>query len=246
MAEARNGDEGEAGGESTNGTISFRAVWKKEVYSINFSENETIGALKAHLQSKTGIPPAMMKLMYKGNLKDVSTLKEAKIVPGIKIMVIGSTFTDVMAVSPPDPAELKQSALEETDSVKESLSEQTQHKKILDKGKPDDAYPGIKRSNDPLPPSPISGLCNKYGAKVRLHFKLELEQLWIGTKERTDKVPLGSIRKVISEPIKGQEEYHIMALQLGPTENSRYWLYWVPAQFIEAIKDVILGKWQYF
>lgn len=111
-------------------------------------------------------------------------------------MVIGSTFTDVMAVSPPDPAELKQSALEETgiihfifldplsplDSVKESLSEQTQHKKILDKGKPDDAYPGIKRSNDPLPPSPISGLCNKYGAKVRLHFKLELEQLWIGTK----------------------------------------------------------------
>ena len=28
--------------------------------------------------------------------------------------------------------------------------------------------------------------------------------------ERTDKVPLGSIRKVISEPIKGQEEYHIM------------------------------------
>ena len=68
------------------------------------------------------------------------------------------------------------------DSVKELLSEQTQHKKILDKGKPDDVYPGIKHSNDPLPPSPISGLCNKYGAKVRLHFKLELEQLWIGTK----------------------------------------------------------------
>ena len=49
-----------------------------------------------------------------GNLKDVSTLKEAKIVPGIKIMIIGSTITDVIAVSPPDPAELKQSALEET------------------------------------------------------------------------------------------------------------------------------------
>lgn len=28
--------------------------------------------------------------------------------------------------------------------------------------------------------------------------------------ERTEKVPLGSIRNIISEPIKGHEEYHIM------------------------------------
>ena len=36
------------------------------------------------------------------------------------------------------------------------------------------------------------------------------------------------------------------ALQTGPTELSRYWLYWVPAQYVEAIKDAILGKWQFF
>lgn len=35
-------------------------------------------------------------------------------------------------------------------------------------------------------------------------------------------------------------------LQLGPTEASRYWIYWVPAQYVEAIKDAILGKWQFF
>ena len=40
--------------------------------------------------------------------------------------------------------------------------------------------------------------------------------------------------------------YYSQALQLGPTEQSRYWLYWVPAQYVEAVKDAILGKWQYF
>ena len=33
---------------------------------------------------------------------------------------------------------------------------------------------------EPLPPS-LSGMINKYGTKVRLHFKMELEQLWLGT-----------------------------------------------------------------
>ena len=28
--------------------------------------------------------------------------------------------------------------------------------------------------------------------------------------ERTEKLPLGSVRKIVSEPIKGHEEYHIM------------------------------------
>ena len=50
---------------------------------------------------------------------------------------------------------------------------------------------------------------------------MELDQLWLGTKERTEKLPMNSIKAVVSEAIKGQEEYHIMALQLGPTEASR-------------------------
>ena len=60
-----------------------------------------------------------------------------------------------------------------------------------------------------------------YSYKVRLTFKMELDQLWLGTKERTEKLPMNSIKAVVSEPIKGQEEYHILALQLGPTEASR-------------------------
>ena len=35
------------------------------------------------------------------------------------------------------------------------------------------------------------------------------------------------------------------ALQLGTTELSRYWIYWVPAQYVDAIKDTIMGKFPY-
>jgi len=75
---------------------------------------------------------------------------------------------------------------------------------------------------------------------------MELDQLWLGTKERTEKLPMNSIKAVVSEPIKGQEEYHILALQLGPTEASRYFIYWVPNQYVDCIKEAILGKWNYF
>lgn len=85
-------------------------------------------------------------------------------------------------------------------------------------------------------------MLNKSGGKVRLTFKLEADQVWIGTKERTEKVGMQSIRAVVSEPIEGHEEYHMLAIQLGPTEASRYWIYWVPAQYVAAIKSTILGK----
>ena len=57
---------------------------------------------------------------------------------------------------------------------------QKQHKKILDKGKPDDVMPGILGIKEPLPSQPLSGMVNKHGGKVRLTFKLESDQVWIG------------------------------------------------------------------
>lgn len=83
-------------------------------------------------------------------------------------------------------------------------------------------------AQDKLPEQPLSGMINKHGSKVRLHFRSDSDQLWIGTKgnltppflnsfiaviifiERTEKIPLGSIRSVVSEPIPGHQEYHIM------------------------------------
>lgn len=57
---------------------------------------------------------------------------------------------------------------------------------------------------------PLNGMLNKSGGKVRLTFKLEVDQLWISTKERTDKVTMSSIKSVVSEAIEGNEEYHVM------------------------------------
>lgn len=57
-------------------------------------------------------------------------------------------------------------------------------------------------------------MLNKMGGKVRLTFKLELDQLWIGTKERTDKITMNTIKSIVSEPIEGHEEYHIMVSKI--------------------------------
>ena len=57
--------------------------------------------------------------------------------------------------------------------------------------------------------------------KVRLTFKLQQDEVWISTKERTEKIQMKSIKSVISEPVTNREEYHVMGFGLGTTENSR-------------------------
>ena len=68
-----------------------------------------------------------------------------------------------------------------SDSLREKLSESKEHKKIMDKGKPEGVPQGYKGRKDPLPPNPLGGMLNKYGGKVRLYFKTDIEQLWLGT-----------------------------------------------------------------
>ncbi|KAF5908030.1 ubiquitin domain-containing protein UBFD1 isoform X1, partial [Clarias magur] len=173
------------------------------------------------------LPPAMQKVMYKGLLPEDKTLREIKVTNGAKIMVVGSTINDVLAVN--TPKEVIQQEVKAEENKKEPLCRQKQHRKVLDKGKPEDIMPSIKGAKERLPTVPLSGMFNKSGGKVRLTFKLEQDQLWIGTKERTEKIPMGSIKNVVTEPIEGHEDYHMMAFQLGPTEASQYWVYWVPA-----------------
>lgn len=54
-------------------------------------------------------------------------------------------------------------------------------------------------------------------------------------------VPYGSISKIESYPIEGEEEYSILALHLGSGGTSKYWLYYVPSQYVAAIKVRIIG-----
>jgi len=243
-------ETGESGGgvEQKGEPLNFKMVWNKKNYEMNsLGTLNNVGHMRKHIEELTGIPCKMQKIMYKGLVKDDNkTLEEVKINNNAKVMVVGSTPLDIEKVKTPTAQELKQEQAAEAAAAKEPLCKQKLHKKVIDKGKPEDAPPGIKGINEGLPPMPLSGMTNKSGGKVRLTFKLELDQLWLGTKERTEKLPMTSIRNVISEAIEGHEEYHILAIQLGPTEASRYWIYWFPAQYVEAVKNTILGKWQAF
>ncbi|KAK8760675.1 hypothetical protein V5799_028057, partial [Amblyomma americanum] len=117
------------------------------------------------------------------------------------------------------------------------------HKNIVADGVPEDAIPGILNVNDPLPTQPLKGMLNGLKQKVRLTFKLEKDEVWISTKEDTEKISIDVIQAVVSEPIEKHEEYHIMGLRVGPSEKLSVWtyIYWVPAQYVKAIKDHILG-----
>lgn len=228
-------------------TVDFKIIYNKNKYDVTFPLDDTFANLKPQIEKLTGVPAVMQKVVFKGRSKDEATLREFKVTKGSKIMVIGSTVNDVMSVSAPDPKVLKEEEKAAAAANKEPLSTLKPHKTILEKhGKPDDAIPGIKNKKERLPPAPLAGMYNKSGGKVRLTFKLEQDQVWIGTKERTEKIPMNSIKAVVSEAMDGNEGYHMLGIQLGPTEASRYWVYWVPAQYVDAIKDAILGKWQYF
>ncbi|XP_068434494.1 ubiquitin domain-containing protein UBFD1 [Clinocottus analis] len=235
-----NGDDADADKEK----VDLKIIWNKNKYDLKIPIDNTGAQLKEKIHSLTGLPPAMQKVMYKGLLPEDKTLREIKITNGAKIMVVGSTINDVLAVN--TPKEVVQQEVKAEEDKKEPLCSQKQHRKVLDKGKPDDIMASVKGTKERLPTVPLSGMFNKSGGKVRLTFKLEQDQLWIGTKERTEKVPMGSIKNVVSEPIEEHNDYYMMAFQLGPTEASQYWVYWVPAQFVDAIKDTVLGKWQYF
>ncbi|XP_069590540.1 ubiquitin domain-containing protein UBFD1 isoform X1 [Ranitomeya imitator] len=230
--------------ESEKELVEFKIIWNKNKYDVKLPLDSTGASLKQKIHTLTGLPPAMQKVMFKGLLPEDKTLREIKVTNGAKVMVVGSTINDVLAVT--TPKETIQQEVKEEENKKEPLCRQKQHRKVLDKGKPEDIMPSLKGVQERLPTTPISGMYNKSGGKVRLTFKLEQDQLWIGTKERTEKIPMGSIKNVISEPIEEHDDYRMMAFQLGPTEASYYWVYWVPAQYVDAIKDTVLGKWQYF
>lgn len=226
-------------------TVTFKVVCNKTKHDVTSELDNTVEQLKTQLETIIGIPKALQKVMFKGLARDEQTLRTIGITQGAKVMIVGSKLDDVLAVS----GVSKETAAQEEKaaaSTKEPLCRQKTHRKVLDKGVPDDAMPGLLDSKEPLPTRPLSGMLNKHGGKVRLTFKLEQDQVWLGTRERTEKLGMSSIKSVISEPIEGFEHYHIVGLQLGPTEASRYWIYWVPAQYVDAIKDAILGKWQYF
>jgi len=221
--------------------VSFILAFKKQTFNVDFGIDRTVGDLRQEVARLSGVPAALQKLMLKGMLKnDSDTLRTAGFKNGVKVMLIGSTIQDVLTTASTDAAAATASSSSAV-SEKEYMSEKLPHKKIIDKGKPEDVMPGIKFSHDPLPEIPLYGILNNRGDKVRLTFKVFQQELWISSKSSTQKIPFMTVKGVQYEAIKGQEEYHIVSLQLGNTDATRYFLYWVPAQYSRAISTTIMG-----
>eukprot|EP00124_Ichthyophonus_hoferi_P000501 Ihof_evm31s18 gene=Ihof_evmTU31s18 len=202
--------------------IRVKLVYNRKTLEVSLSLQDTVGHMKKKFEVITGVPAAMQKVMYKGMLKDDrKTLQDAQVKDGVKIMVVGSSLKDVLTTVTAPVDTTPTNAVASVPKVPRSLSDDPMHKKVLDKGKPDDIMEAHKGMREPWPMGGIRGMHTRQGQKLRLSWKPDEQEVWIGTQERTEKLPIASIHGVDSEPIKGHEEYHIMAIKLGISDASK-------------------------
>lgn len=224
-------------------SIEFTIVYNKLNTPVCRPADSTVGALKADIEERLKIPTANQKLLSGGKAfkDDSATLKSLGLKKGVKVMLLGSSPAALQSTVSTSSAPAEE-AKWDAEAANERLVKQKQHAKILDKGRPDDALPSVKGKQVPLPAdvNVIPGILNSQGIKVRLTFKEELQQLWIASATTTQKVPYSTITKIETFPIDGQEEYSIVALNLG-SASSKCWLYFVPSQHTASLKIRILG-----
>ncbi|KAL7061653.1 hypothetical protein AAHC03_0728 [Spirometra sp. Aus1] len=234
-----------ASSSSSDECVSLTVVHNRHRYDLTFPINSTVLSMKERLESLTNVPADMQKLVFHGILDDSKRLSELKLPPrDAKLMLIGSERSAAEQVRKAEqkgqPAEASPGPVnEDSDS---DLSSDGEHRRVLERfGMPDDVMVGIMNSQDLLAPDEaLSGMYDKRGQSLRLRFKPETSELWLATNSVTHKVPLATIHDVRSQPIKEHPEYHIMAFQLGPTKKSRFFVYWLPAQYVECIKTMVM------
>lgn len=78
--------------------IEFTVVFNKNRHDITFAYDATVLELKAHLERICGVPQSAQKLIIKGMARDNVTLRNAGIVKGGKVMLVGSKMDDILAV----------------------------------------------------------------------------------------------------------------------------------------------------
>jgi len=169
--------------------LTFSLSFKKTAHNMEVGTDNTLGELRMHIAKVTEVEPGLQKLMYKGMLKDDSkTLGELGIQNGIKMMLVGTSISEVLSVAAPTPSPTE--SKKEEQAVSEPLSEKLPHKKIVEKGPPDGAEPGKRGRNESLPEAPLNNIYNNIGVKVRLTFKLYTQELWIQSSSNTQKTAI--------------------------------------------------------
>ncbi|KAJ3213346.1 hypothetical protein HDU67_002976 [Dinochytrium kinnereticum] len=221
--------------------IEFKVSYQKAVHDIKLSSDALVSDIKESIFNALSIAQSLQKLLYRGAvLKDQMTLQEAKITNGSKITLIATQPKDILDITIAKSQPVISAAAKEAPA---KLLDATEHKKILASGPPPDAEIGLPHVKSSIPPLGIVGLRNHQNVKTRVSLLLDTQELQIATSERTRKFPFSSVQGIVSEiiPDAEHENYYAVALQLGPTVKSRYWLYWVPAQYKTALEDAILG-----
>lgn len=78
--------------------VEFTVVFNKVKHDITFAYDASVLDLKAHLERICGVPQSAQKLIIKGMARDTMTLRNAGIVKGGKVMLVGSKMDDILAV----------------------------------------------------------------------------------------------------------------------------------------------------
>lgn len=228
--------------------ITIKVQFMKNTKDLEVSTQSTVGDLKTEVAKLYDIPPPLQKLMFRGMLKnDADTVQQVGLKTGAKVMLIGTSPAEILSTATAAAAATatssKDMAWDVPPTPDEPICKHQQHAKVIAKGRPPDGLEGVTDKQVVMPEemNSIPGLLNSQGNKVRLTFKPEMQQIWLGSATSTQKVPYNAVSKIESFPIEGHEGYSIMSLQLGSVGQSKYWLYFVPSQYVAAIKSKILG-----
>ncbi|KAI8838313.1 hypothetical protein BJ741DRAFT_602106 [Chytriomyces cf. hyalinus JEL632] len=221
-------------------SLAFRVAYQKQVFEIEMPVDETVLSLKNKINELTGIEPALQKLLYKGILKDEATLIESNLSNACKVVLMASSAKAILSIAAPaKPVPTAEATKDEKMSL---FFEDIEHARVLKKGKPEFIIEkGISVGRSPLPSLGVIA-ANARGLKARLSFIDDSQEMQLATAERTQKISYTSIRKVQSEDMPADsagEGYCALGIQIGPTEKSMLWFYWVPKQYVENIKDAL-------
>ncbi|CAL8091924.1 unnamed protein product [Calicophoron daubneyi] len=231
---------------SVEHTIHFTVVHNRVKHQFGFPPNTTILEIKKALEPLTQVPVALQKLIYHTVLSDASALQDLHLPSkGAKLMLLGTSQSEADQIRQAEALNAVRGdfvADVVTPEPAMDWCEQPEHKRVLERfGKPEGAMVGILNTEEMLAPDEcLTGLYDKRGRPLRLRVRPDTCELWLATTDVTHKFPLATIHDVISQPIKDHPEYHIMAFQLGPTPKSRYFVYWLPSQYVDSIKTMVL------
>ena len=222
----------------------------KDKIEVEVPDTMSIGEFKKAVEEKTTIPVANQKLLYLG--KQLSNNESSLVGLGVKdkgvIMVTGCTSEEAKAAAVKPIITTTSNILTGEVTTIKPLCEETQHAKVLESGPPETDTPGdLSAGNRPLPIETetrvpyVKDVVNGAKQKLRLRILSKEDKIVMASESDMKNLPFHSISKITSEPIKSQPQYHIVVLHLRDSANSKLFLYWFPAQYVQNLKNIIFG-----